>query len=131
MGILETIKKNREEFKIMKADRLAKQTIAKAKAQAAYDVAYQKGAVEAVKKRAKREAMERFGYSKGERRQRALQGFTKELGALGDWGVGNRQTPYVKQSRGHKRSKKAKSRDPFGASNSDPLDMGDLDDLLF
>ena len=87
MGLLETLKENREKNKLFKIERQEKNSIARAKAQAAYDIEFQKGAVEAVKSRARREATERFGYSKKERRARSMENFAREMGGIGNVGA--------------------------------------------
>lgn len=132
MGLLEKIKQNREEYKLNTEARKAKNAVAKAKAQAAYDIEYERGAVAAVKSRARRDAMNRFGYSKSERRGRAMQNLTKELGSLGDWGVGNKQSP----GRSHAKARShTKSRKKTGIRRQqredDPFDMSDLDSLFW
>lgn len=86
MGLLETLKENRERSKLHRIERQEKNDIARAKAQAAYDIEFQKGAVNAVKARARREATERFGYSPRERRAKAMGNFAKEMGGLGNIG---------------------------------------------
>ena len=132
MGLLERIKENREEFKLGKATRKEQNEIARAKAQAAYDIEFQRGAVTAVKKRARRDAMERFGYSKGERRAKAVQNFTKELGSLGDWGAGNTPSPTRSRTRSRSQSHRKKSRAAQRQrKEEDPFDMSELDNLLF
>lgn len=133
MGLLETIRENREKNRAFKLERREKNAIAQAKAQAAYDIEFKKGAVEAVKERARREAKERYGYSKSERRQKALDNFAKNMGGLGNIGgnmggdiFGNKSSPRRSSSGSHRKksgSHKKKSsrshrtqrreRDPF------------------
>jgi hypothetical protein len=131
MGLLDRIKENRKEYKTNKEENRLQRSVAQQKAQAAYDIEFQKGAVEAVKKRARRDAMNRYGYNKGERRARVINNFTKELGELGDWGVGN--TPSQKRSHSHTHGHKKKSRSRAHPQRShkqeDPFDIGDLDDF--
>jgi len=133
MGLLERLRENREEMQINKQRRLAKQEAARIKAQAAYDVEYQKAAVKAVKGRAKRDAMERFGHSKAERRRRSLSNIGRELESWGNWAAGNQRAPSRVRSGSSKRSKGSRKSHPRQRTREsrDPFDMGDLDDLLF
>jgi len=124
MGLLDTLKKNREQMQINKQKRLASQETARIKAQASYDVEYQKAAAKAVKGRARRDAMERFGYSKAERRGRQVQKMTKGLEGLGNWagGTGRGSSHRSTGKKGGKhRSAPRKKQDPF--------DLGDFDDI--
>lgn len=133
--ILERIKTNmKENRELHKEQRIANKEMHNAaliEAREAYKQEYIKGAREAVKSRAKREAINRFGYTKSERRQRALGNLTKELGGLGNWAVGNEQRKSTgKKSSVHKtitkKKKKKKQSDPFDLGNINDFDIGNI-----
>lgn len=134
MGLLENLKANREENKIRKIERQEKFQLARAKAQAAYDIEFERNAVAAVKGRAKREAFERFGQSPKERRRKAIEGFASSMGGLGQIGAnmgnpfGNETTP--RRSSGANRSKstsgyhkRKSSRSHRSQKQKDPFDF--------
>lgn len=130
--LLEMARAVREERKKQKAANAEMQRQAVNEARAAYGKEYIAAAKTAVKTRAKREAMARFGYSKAQRRQQAVSNLTKELGSLGDWGVGNkpaavkRTTHKAHKKTAYKQRKPLQKKNPFDLGNINDFDMNDI-----
>jgi len=138
MGLLETLKENREKNKLNKIERQEKRQIATAKAQAAYDIEFERNAVKAVKTRAKNDAFERFGQSPKQRRAKALEEFTNSMGSLGNIGAnmgnpfgGNEKQTVVHHHHHHTtksgshHKKRSSSHSHHQQKQKDPFDFGD------
>lgn len=131
--ILDTLRANRESYRQERQERASQRATTRAEARKAYDQAYREGAIDAVRSRAKREAKERYGVTNRERVQRGISSISKELGGLGEWGVGNtrpararaRTHSHRKKSRHYSKHRRAAPR--RGGSN--PFDLGDMDDV--
>lgn len=128
MGILEKLKEQRKANKMSKTMAQAEREDIIREARPVYHKAMVKEAKKALVQRAKREAMNRYGYTKQERRQRTMSnignqlgGLQKELGSIGNWAVGNESRQKRTTKGKHKAKKKA----------SNPFDMGDLDELMW
>jgi hypothetical protein len=135
MGLLENLKANREQNKIRKIERQEKRQIATAKAQAAYDIEFERNAVKAVKTRAKNDAFERFGQSPKERRRKAIEGFASSMGGLGQIGA-NMGNPFGNESQkvihhnhhhttksGSHNKKRSSTRSQRSQKQKDPFDF--------
>ena len=94
-------------------------------ARQAYKTEYIKGAKQAVKTRARREAMANFGYSKAEKRQRAVQNLANEFGSLSNIFGSQPKSKPVKATKHLKKAKiKTKAKKP-----RDPFDLGDFNNF--
>jgi hypothetical protein len=114
--LLDQLKAARQKNLAARQEGRAKTLATRQKAQAAYDAAYEQGAISAVKARAKREAHDRYGYSAAERRGRAVQRFSQEMGNFGNFGgFGESSRPRARtKAKGKKRSAPRKRQsDPF------------------
>jgi len=118
------IQENRAMNQQVKRDRNELKKTALMEATAAYKKEYIRGAKQAVIGRARREAHERFGYSKAERRAKTVQNLAKELGGLNFGGQG--KTTKTSPTKTFKKAKIKKQGNPFDVGKLNDFDMGEI-----
>lgn len=95
-------------------------------ARQAYKTEYIKGAKQAVKARARREAMANFGYTKAEKRAKAVSNLAGEFGSLSNIFGSPAKSKSVKVTKSLKKAKVKKQKNPFDLGDFNNFNMGSL-----